>query len=237
MNEPDDSRGDLVRNAVVATLTAGAGLVGPDVGAAATALAPFFEVALARFAKATHLRRVNNASGTLQHAIDAQAASAEVFLEKAMGDDRRAELLTRALVIAQDTALRAKRRALGRALAAGVTAGSDAEIDAELLFIRAVADIDMPHILVLRLLDTERPLPGEMSGNVFHAGWSPAKIATRISGNLTPVLATLELHGLITSGQSSTPWQSAQSAYQITGAGEQLLSRLAEDPDGSGEQA
>jgi hypothetical protein len=65
-----------------------------------------------------------------------------------VADDRRHELFARTLTIAQDTALRNKRRALGRALAAGVM-GDDARIDEELLFIRAVADIDELHIRVL----------------------------------------------------------------------------------------
>jgi hypothetical protein len=48
-------------------------------------------------------------------------SSVEDLLEKAVSDDRRHELLSRVLGIAQDAALRDKRRALGRALAAGGT--------------------------------------------------------------------------------------------------------------------
>ena len=41
------------------------------------------------------------------------------FIDEAVTDDRRHELLVRTLSTAQDTALRNKRHALGRALAAG----------------------------------------------------------------------------------------------------------------------
>ena len=61
-------------------------------------------------------------------------------------------------MIAQDTALRDKRRALGRALAAGIE-GDDAKIDDELLFIRAIADIDTPHIRLLALMAKNSPPP------------------------------------------------------------------------------
>jgi len=98
---------------------------------------------------------------------------------KAVSDDRRHELLARALGIAQDAALRDKRRALGRALAAGI-AGDDARIDDELLFIRAIADVDEPHIRLLALMASEWPLPGKLSGSVFHGGWSPGAIAARL---------------------------------------------------------
>lgn len=41
----------------------------------------------------------------------------EEFMQKLVGDEQRQELLARVLVIAQDSAMRDKRRALGRILA------------------------------------------------------------------------------------------------------------------------
>jgi hypothetical protein len=49
------------------------------------------------------------------------------FIDKAVSDDRRQELFARTLTVAQDTALRNKRRALGRALAAGVGRSSPSQ--------------------------------------------------------------------------------------------------------------
>jgi hypothetical protein len=69
-------------------------------------------------------------------------------MDRAVANDRRHELFARSLRIAQDTALRDKRRALGRTLAAGVM-GDDARIDEEQLFMRAVDDLDESHIRLL----------------------------------------------------------------------------------------
>jgi hypothetical protein len=78
------------------------------------------------------------------------------FVEAAVSDQEHQELLARVLLIAQDTAMRDKRRALGRVLAA---AAGDAgtKVDDELLFIRVLDDLDAPHIRLLRLMSTEPP--------------------------------------------------------------------------------
>jgi hypothetical protein len=175
-----------------------------------------------------------NAAETLADAAEASGEPVEDLLIKAVSDDRRHELLARALGIAQDTALRNKRRALGRALAAGIV-GDDARIDDELLFIRAIADLDEPHIRLLALMASDRPLPGKLSGSVFHGGWSAGTIAARDPGlgdTLPALMWTLEAHGLIRAEASSTPWQAARQAYNVTPAGSQLLERLAADETG-----
>ena len=75
-------------------------------------------------------RRVRNATETAIVAAKVAGLDPEEFLDRAVSDDRRHELLARALIIAQDTALRAKRRGLGHSLAVGVM-GDDATIDEE----------------------------------------------------------------------------------------------------------
>ena len=60
---------------------------------------------------------------------------------RAFTDLEHQELLARALTMAQDTAMRDKRRALGRALASAA-ADTGTKIDDELLFIRVLADLD-----------------------------------------------------------------------------------------------
>jgi hypothetical protein len=71
-------------------------------------------------------------------------------------------------------ALRDKRRALGRALAAGVM-GDDARIDEEMLFMRAVDDLDEMHLRLLgraRLLSDSQVYAGL-------AGWTPTQCHAR----------------------------------------------------------
>jgi hypothetical protein len=175
-----------------------------------------------------------HAAETLADAAEASGERVEDLLLKAVSDDRRHELLARALGVAQDTALRDKRRALGRALAAGI-AGDDARVDDELLFVRAVADLDEPHIRLLALLSSKHALAGEMSGSMFQGGWSPGGIAARDPGlgeTLQTLLRTLDAHGLIQVEASSSPWQSSRVTYNITLTGLALLERLACDvPD------
>jgi len=221
---------ELAIRTVVAVLAAGAGLLGPDAGAAATAFTPTMEVALTQVAGVVRRRRFRHAAETVVDASEASGCSVEELLGQAVSDDRRHELLSRALGVAQDAALRDKRRALGRALAAGIE-GDDAQIDDELLFIRAVADVDVPHIKLLKVLSEDQPLKGQLSGSVFHGGWSLATVAARhpeFGGALPALVWTLESHSLIQTVRSATPTTAV--AYAITSAGRQLLDRLADDP-------
>jgi hypothetical protein len=80
------------------------------------------ETVLSHVAGRIRQRWNRNAAGTLADAAEASGEPVEDLLLRAVSDDRRHELLARALGIAQDAALRDKRRALGRALAAGIAA-------------------------------------------------------------------------------------------------------------------
>jgi hypothetical protein len=209
-----------------ATLTGYATVVSPVMGAAATALTPIYE-AIATFAvKKLGQRRIEHAAETLLDAAEAADEPLADFIDKAVADDRRHELFARTLRIAQDTALRDKRRALGRALAAGVM-GDDARINEELLFIRAIEDIDEMHIRLLARMANQltTPLPG----------WSATTIREQDPGLTDGVLAlfgTLETHGLIVRRMPGTRIAGPeQSYYLITQAGQRFIDRLADDTD------
>jgi hypothetical protein len=73
------------------------------------------------------------------------------FVNAVISDDEHCELLARALIAGQDAAMRDKRRALGRALASAAS-DTGTRVDDELLFIRVLADLDEPHIRLLRLM-------------------------------------------------------------------------------------
>ena len=223
----DEPRHELAVRTGVAVLTAGAGLFGPDAGAVPAALTPALETVLSRVVGVVSDWCADHAAEILEDAAEAEPV--EQLVQQAVSDERCEELLARTLTIGQDTALRDKRRAHGRALAAGI-AGDDAKIDDELLFIRAVADIDTPHIRLLALMAGERIPPGKDSGSVFHGGWSLPTIAARdpVLGEAVPaLLSTLESRDLVRAMQSSTPWTAAPAAYDVTNAGRMLLERLA----------
>jgi hypothetical protein len=228
MTDKEDGHEVAVRTSV-AVLAAGASLLGPDAAAVATALTPAMEALVSRMVGVLSQWRVRHAAETLEYAAEAAGEPVGQLVEKAVADERREELLSRTLTIAQDTALRDKRRALGRALAAGI-AGDDAKIDDELLFIRAVADIDTSHIRLLSLMASEAPPPPRNAG--APQGWSAETIAERdpgLSEAIPALLSTLESHALVhpedrlaTYGGMMTP-----QVYNVTNAGRVLLERLA----------
>jgi hypothetical protein len=154
-----DSRTQLAISTVAAFAAAGAGLAGPDAGAMATALSPALEAALGHVYERLSSGRRGRAAETLTDAADAAGAETDeeflAFIEQALSSPERQEPLTRVLLIAQDTAMRDKRRALGRALASAV-ADNGTLVDEELVFIRVVDDLDPFHIRLMRLM-TGRP--------------------------------------------------------------------------------
>ena len=220
--------GDLVVQTVVGAVVGGASLIGPDVGAAASALAPAMAVGLDRLSGVLRARRHAHAEETLTDAVKTAALPASEFIERALLDDAHSELLVRALTAAQDTALREKRRALGRALADGVC--GESTVDDELLFIRAIEDLDAPHIAVLRIISLEPP-----NRMPLPRAWQHNDILERVpelSNALRAILATLDLHTLISNGVLSSGYgYSNVDLYRIEHPGRVLLSRLSEDAD------
>jgi hypothetical protein len=223
----ESSGQDLLIQTVVGALVGGAGLAGPDAGAVATALAPSVAVALDRAVGAIRYRRRTHAEETLVDAISTSSVSAEDFISMALEDDDRSELLVKVLTSAQDTAVREKRRALAIALADGICGTTD--INDEILFIRAISNLDRPDIAVLKVIGSVPP-----PDRVMPRAWTRGAILQRLpqlGEALSAVLSTLELHTLIfnmplaaDSGQISTDF------YRVTSRGRQFLNRLAFEP-------
>jgi hypothetical protein len=188
-------------------------------GGLATMLGPLLTTVLNALTRVGR-RRAEHAADTLLDAADKAELPVEEFFDRAVADDRRHELFTRALNIAQDTALRDKRRALGRALAAGVM-GDEARIDEELLFVRAVDDIDEMHIRLLgRFADGGRLTAGDI---VQADPW--------LEDGVLALLGQLQSHGLIDSRSPVTPGgaMTPEPYYFITPTGRTFLARLADD--------
>lgn len=224
MSEDYPSKSELARQVVV-EFAAGlaAGYAGPIAGAAAQGAAPAVLAGMDYISAIVGSRRLEHATETLTDAADAYGAeTAEefaAFVEAAVSDEEHQELLARALIIAQDTAMRDKRRALGRALAAAAS-DTGTKVDDELLFIRVIADLDEPHIRLLRLMSTT-PL----------GQWPPWKILEEDPGLISPwaLLSVLARHQLISGGHEVLPPRGEiRPDYTITEYGEWFLNRLAE---------
>jgi hypothetical protein len=207
---------------------AGAGLAGPDAGAMATALSPALEAALGYAYERLSSARHGRAAETLTDAADAAGAETDEefleFIEQALSSPERQELLARVLLIAQDTAMRDKRRALGRVLASAVS-DNGTLVDEELVFIRVVDDLDPFHIRLMRLMAGR---PARLANLQADARpWMLADVAEADPGlaNVTWSLMTaLEGHGLVWSTNMTDP------EYSLSQYGESFLDRLADEP-------
>jgi hypothetical protein len=180
---------DLAIQLATAALTGTASLAGAVPGAPAAMFAPLATAIMTAAVQRLGRRRTEHAADTLMDAADAAGLPLGEFMDAAGSDDRRHELFARSMRIAQDTALRDKRRALGHALAAGVM-GDDARIDEEMLFMRAIDDLDEMHIRLLGRMDS-LPSPPK---------WTPSSIVSAdpgLAAGVGALLGALELHGMI----------------------------------------
>ena len=105
-------------------------------------------------------RRLDHATETLTDAAEEFGAETTEefvdFVKAAVSDEDRQELLARALTIAQDTAMRDKRRALGRVVAEAAR-DTGTKVDKELVYLRVLDELDEPHVRLLRLMTTKPP--------------------------------------------------------------------------------
>jgi hypothetical protein len=208
---------------VVLTWAAGvAGYLGPGAGALAAAAVPLALAGLDHMSGVINSRRLEHDTETLLDAAEAFGANTAEefgdFIKAALSDEWHQELLARALTIAQDTAMRDKRRALGRALAAAAS-DTGTRVDEELQFIRVLADLDEPHIRLLRLMSTSV------------SQWPPWRILEQDPGLTSPwaLQSVLARHQLISGGHEVLPPHvEIRPDYTITEYGEWFLTRLAE---------
>jgi hypothetical protein len=226
---------ELAIQVVVAVADAAASLKSPGAGAMATVISPFAIDALGRISDTLGRRRLNHGAETLEDGAEAYGAKTPeefaAFIEAAISDAEHQELLARALTIAQDTAMRDKRRALGRALASAA-GDTGTKVDEELLFIRVLDELDEPHVRLLRLMSTPPPSLEVINraqrrdvGLPPIRQWHPPEIAQVDPGlgdvmwGLLPVLNRLRLI------------DGNEAEYTINSYGEWVLTRLAAAAD------
>jgi hypothetical protein len=245
------SRAELARQVVVG-LAAGvtASYAGPMAGAVASGAAPAVLAGIDYISATIGARRLEHAAEALGDAADESGAKTSEefieFVEAAVRDERHQELLARALTVAQDTAMRDKRRALGRVLAAAV-GETGTKVDDEMLFIRVLADLDPPHIRCLRIMATEPPRLDAMNRQRQAVGeptvrqWHPSDIASQDPGlkdTVWALLPVLARNHLVAGGHEVITWAGREPEYVITPYGEHMLARLAEPvPSSEGTQS
>jgi hypothetical protein len=187
----------------------GAGVAGthmsPDQGAAMAAAAPavadLFFTKLGAW-RAPHVNRV------VTDAVAEAELPVEVLLDRVLADELRGGLAPRVLLAAQDAGTDERLRALSRSLARGALADDEAEVRAEMLYARALADLDSPHVHVLALFDKTWRELGLSDHDTYPAeglGYHEVVTAAKLGSVLDPVLGVLAQHGLMEERHGSGP--------------------------------
>lgn len=151
----DEGSRDLAVRAAAGAAGAAMGLAGPAGAMAGAAMTPVIERALHYLSDRFFQQRAMYAAETLADAASEASATSESdfedFVQKLVGDEQHQELLARVLVIAQDSAMRDKRRALSRVLANAANE-TGTKVDNHFAVARTIADLDPVHIRLLRVM-------------------------------------------------------------------------------------
>lgn len=252
------------RSLTISTLAAAIGgtgsLVSPELAFAGAALTPVIESSLTYafqwFPRRRHKQAENMAETLIDAAEEGSSGETETrnklrdILEAVENNDEYNELFTRVLSIAQDAAMREKRRALSRALAGSVQ--DMGTVYSELAFVRDLADIQPVHLRLLRImrtrpkhLDKVAEQMNRLDDELAAAQWMPWSLiqaAPELENVIAWPLEDLERLGLIYNrGSFHAPVDAPDGGYgnfqplwEITSKGEWFLERLSE-PEGQPE--
>ena len=240
--EGEEGDHPLLVKVAAGALGAAAGLAGPDAAIAGAGLAPVIEDVLGRLFSGLTTRRAERVAQALTDAAEElggdTAEQLRRFADAAASDETYQELLARTLTIAQDTAMRDKRRALGRALANALD-DTGTRVDDEIAFVRMLADLDPVHIRVLKIM-SRRPKHLDRVALQMDAAddpqavrqwyaWSIVDADPGLEGSVHGALRVLERHGLVWDrGEQLVPHpHGMQHEYEISPYGDYLIDRLA----------
>lgn len=234
MTDESSSTGAAGRWAVDTTSAVGAAIlgvhVGGDAGAAlAAAAGPTIDLFLGQI---TGWRR-RKAERVLADGAIGAAISVEDLCDRLREDPLKGELATRVLLAAQDAGTDDHLRALSRSLATGAVAEEANAVRVEILYTRALADLDSHHIHVLQLfVQTYKELGLGPYTTLPPDGLTVDELA-RASGVaeiLEPVLGALAQHGLLEETRRGPVMAGAGElgprAFELTAFGRGLLTRM-----------
>jgi hypothetical protein len=175
---------------------AGWKLGGPGGAALAAGVGPALDEAIAR----VNAFRQHHVEQVVTDAADIAGLEIGELIDRLLEDELRGELAARALLAAQDAGTAERLRALSRSLAAGALA-SDAEgVAIELLYVRALADLDAPHVYVLTLFSStwrELGLGDQDTLPPDGLNYGQLQQAAQLGDALDPIVGILLRHGLV----------------------------------------
>lgn len=127
---------------------------------------------------------------TLERAAEITGGDVRTLEELLLSDERRLELAAGALEASASCAFADKLHALAAVVASAADASTDNDLARVGIVVRALRDLDEPHVRLLVFLSTSDELPGASPEMLEDVMGIPTP-------ELRPVVRTLELHGLI----------------------------------------
>jgi hypothetical protein len=180
--------------------------------------------------------RAQRAAKMLKNAADYARVDVEDFLRKIGSDPIKLALLSDTMQAASVTNLDRKIRLLGTALAEGVLAADDALIEEKAILVAAVADLEEPHLQVLKIIADGTKRTGYMGAE--RQGISEMDIARSRRGLegyggtslLQPLLRVLDRNGLIYQTRAGEVWDEnmADDIRPSAGSNEWAATRFAQ---------
>jgi hypothetical protein len=195
--EPIETPASVVAGQAVAQgVAVGAGiLVGGPFGAVLGAIAtPVLELVIRR----GNRRSAENVNRVLEDAAKDADMSADEMVDVIGRDDRYLAVSAAAVQAAMTTLDDAKVAALARVL--GEALQDEARLDVSWLLIRALADLEAPHVRILRTMATELCPPVDSAVALRPGIWRLKALQGRLpqlEHGLDPIMATLERHGAV----------------------------------------
>jgi hypothetical protein len=174
-------------------------------------------------------RAIKRVQRLADEVTDLADLSIEEFTEWARATEQREALTLAATHAALNAVTQEKLTALARILAENVS--DDRDIYVSSLIVKALTDMEEPHILALRALVLE-DLPRDPEWNLGPGpeGYAQAQLERRFphfAEGVPQILATLEAHGIVRTGLAITQ---DNMAGQVTAFGKRCLEYLRDYP-------
>ncbi|SDG82389.1 hypothetical protein [Pseudonocardia oroxyli] len=229
----EDARLDVAVGAIALAAGFAAAPLGPGAVAVAGATAPAMKLS-ARLVKRARSRRKGRRAWALERAAEILDTGIDIFDERTAEDAVRLELLARVLEAAERTPLDQKVIALARVLADGFRDGGSGH--EALVLAAALADLEAPHVIVLRHLAAYPLPPKELwkpeasEDPIGWEAWQLARAAPQVEDLLDGLLSVLSGHGLVRRlGDSTWAGLVAMTQYRVTPLGQRCLLLLGQE--------
>lgn len=210
-----------VTGALVAAVSAVAGISGrPDEAVAVATLSAAFQPMLQV--------QISWFLDVLRRFVRREPFAANEFETDLFESPAKQELLIRALDVSRFAATEEKRQAIAASIAAGFE--SDLAAARENDALRVIADLDLAHVLALKVLNGPRDLLNEAAflNPTHYQAVDLGNIDGRLAGLEDRLIAVLVSHGLV-ANETVTAYNSAISTFRITAFGRMVLDRYATD--------